>query len=87
MSSTVQDHGSRFEALKRALLVYHDVAQGSPATLDLSTQAAVSVVLRGTNDLDLLMIKRAHVPVAPLVSRLPPYKLNFVEAVAIAQRG
>ena len=60
MSSTVQDHGSRFEALKRALLVYHDVAQGSPATLDLSTQAAVSVVLRGTNDLDLLMIKRAH---------------------------
>lgn len=60
MSSAVQNHESRFEALRRALLVYQDQAQSSPSALDLGTQAAVSVVLRGTNDPDLLMIKRAH---------------------------
>ena len=60
MSSKVQNHEYRFEALRKALQVYSDATQGTPAALDPGTQAAVSVVLRGTNTLDLLMIKRAY---------------------------
>ncbi len=50
----------RFLVLKEALVSYASRAHDPPTDRHTGTQAAVSVIVRGRAELDLLLIKRAH---------------------------
>ena len=65
MFSRTQETDPRFEALTEALSLYSGRAKVSTDVLDTQLQAAVSVVLRGTPGLEVLLIKRAHFNRAP----------------------
>ena len=60
MFSHTQETDSRFKALAKALSLCLRKENISPVMSGAQFQAAVSVVLRSTEGLDLLLIKRAH---------------------------
>jgi len=60
MFSHTQETDSRFKALTKALSLCSSKENISPVMPGAQFQAAVSVVLRSAEGLDLLLIKRAH---------------------------
>ena len=60
MFSHTQETDSRFKALAKALSLCSSKENISPVMPGAQFQAAVSVVLRSAEGLDLLLIKRAH---------------------------
>ena len=60
MFSHTQETDSRFKALAKALSLCLSKENISPVMPGAQFQAAVSVVLRSAEGLDLLLIKRAH---------------------------
>lgn len=59
------DQDPRFWTLREALAAYASDSDDSPVVRDETLLAAVSLVLRGTEDLELLLIERARIPGDP----------------------